>query len=117
LRKRLERNFGEAVTCRFVDVESAELQRYPEIAERLRRRGKAALPIVAFNGKVRYSGIFSPTFIQRDLRELLGEKAGTGTRRPGPRSFDLRGAGTAGWGSARLAGRGPGAVSSHRTFR
>jgi len=117
LRKRLERNFGESVVCRFVDVDGPELANYPSIAERV-QRGKAALPIVAIDGKVRYSGIFSPTFIQRDVREILGgdPRAADGTDRRTLPSRQGR-ARTAEWVSTTVSGRPHFSTSVHRHKR
>lgn len=108
------RNFGDAVECRFVDVDGPELSNYPHIAERL-RRGRLSLPVVAIAGKVRYSGLFSPTFIQRDVREILGRGAekpkGAAHRTParGPKPTRPEP-----WSSSAVSGRSHFGTSVHR---
>jgi len=65
--KQLKRRYGNAVSVRFVDVnEAEEAGLSTEIVSRSTR-----LPLVLIGGKVRYRGLFSPTFIRRDVREIL----------------------------------------------
>lgn len=80
--KRLHKNFGDAVACRFVDVKSADLAQFPAIQQSLSGPQRPALPLVVIDGAVRYHGLFSPTFIQRDVERLLGERGKGGSNGP-----------------------------------
>lgn len=71
LKRQLAHAFGDAVTCRFVDV--AEYEQSGDFTH-VRSQG-TRLPLVLIGGKVRYRGVFSPTFIRRDVREML-ERSG-----------------------------------------
>lgn len=108
------RNFGDAVSCRFIDVTSPELAHYPHIQATL-RRGPGALPIVSIGGAVRYSGLFSPTFIHRDVAEILG-KAGEDRdrRRARAAAYVHGGMGGSGWSGSRVSGRSDAASSVRR---
>lgn len=73
LTKQLHRRFGDQVACRFVDIhelETAGLSRLlPEI-----QAGRSRLPLILIDGIIRFRGLFSPTFIQRDINTLLAKR-------------------------------------------
>lgn len=82
----MRRLFGERVECKFVDAGSSEVEAFPKVAEGL-RRGRLRPPVVIIGGSARYHGIFSPTFIQRDVKALLGGEAAA---KPGRREAERR---------------------------
>ena len=53
------------------------------------RRGSLRLPAVLFNGRLHYQGIFSPTFIQRDIEALIGSEEAGGNRARGGHSVEI----------------------------
>lgn len=67
LARQLYRRFGDRVRCRFVDVRLPEGEALAGSLPASQRR----LPLVAINGHIRYRGLFSPTFIRRDVKELI----------------------------------------------
>ncbi|HHW11024.1 MAG TPA: hypothetical protein GXX29_13750 [Firmicutes bacterium] len=69
----MTRQFGPLVTCKFIDVTSSDLDKYPAVKKLIEER-RAHYPIIAINGKVRYVGTFSHTFILRDIAVLTGTK-------------------------------------------
>ena len=86
LHRQLRRSFGEAVTCRFVDLADAaregldhlKLSAYP---------GRLRTPVVVIDGRVAFRGLFSPTFIRREVRVRLEERESRARRRAVGRSF------------------------------
>lgn len=42
--------------------------------------GRLRLPAIVINGTLRYAGLFSPTFIQRDLKTLIADDSPTHER-------------------------------------
>lgn len=82
----MERNFGGGVRCSYLEATSDEMARYPEVTKGIRDR-RWRLPITLINGAVRLHGVFSPTFIQRDIRKLLGPERDA---RRGPRAQGSR---------------------------
>ena len=79
MRRQLMQSFGDAVSCRFVDVR--EFRQSGDFSHV--HTQEVRLPLVLIDGKVRYRGLFSPTFIRRDVRELL-ERSGY-TERQAPK--------------------------------
>lgn len=98
----MQRRFGEAVHCRFVDVKSGEAAAYPGLAEGLGKK-RLKLPVVAIGGSLRYHGVFSPTFIQRDVTALLGGERGR-RQAPSPRRSEV--VGRAGFATSVIRSKG-----------
>lgn len=85
LKRQLGQSFGDAVSCKFVDVR--EYQQAGGFTDA--RSQDVRLPLVLIGGKVRYRGLFSPTFIRRDVRELL-ERSGHSVSRDQARERSMR---------------------------
>ncbi|HEX6971161.1 MAG TPA: hypothetical protein VF234_02990 [Limnochordia bacterium] len=68
--RRVASRYGAGVAVRYVDVEQARSREDAVIAQAV-RAGRVRLPVVAIDGRVRYSGLFTPTFVLRDLDRLL----------------------------------------------
>lgn len=72
LERQLRRNFGRAVSCRFVDL--AEAQHLGIAGLSSGDGSKPRMPLVAINGRVLFRGFFSPTFIRREVKMRLDAK-------------------------------------------
>lgn len=66
----LTRRFGDQVRFRYVDIDDEEYLQYPEV-EAFLRRGRGRLPVVMIDGEIRFSSVFTPTFIQREIASRL----------------------------------------------
>lgn len=65
----MSKSFGDRVFCWYVAVDHPDMDRFPQAKRRLAEG--ASLPLVLIDGEVRYSGVFSPTFIHMDLDRLI----------------------------------------------
>ncbi|BAS28384.1 hypothetical protein [Limnochorda pilosa] len=70
LGRQLTRRFGRKVRFRYVDVRDPEYAGYPEV-ETFLRRGLGKLPVVMIDGEIRFSSVFTPTFIQREVAQRI----------------------------------------------
>jgi len=69
----LQQRFGNKVSVKYVDTTDGGVSEYPQV-QRLLADGVKQFPIVAIDGRVRYVGTFSPTFIIRDVEKNLQSK-------------------------------------------
>ncbi len=69
LRFSLVEKFGPAVKYSYVDVESAAMKNYPQIAAVLDRY---LLPLTVLDGELKYHAGFPAKSIENAVRELLG---------------------------------------------
>lgn len=68
LERELKSTFGEEVEFKFVDVSTAEIKQYPQIASILSR---VRLPLTVINGQPRFHGGLSAEIIGRAVGEIL----------------------------------------------
>ncbi|MDF9409641.1 hypothetical protein L7E55_14995 [Pelotomaculum isophthalicicum JI] len=61
-------NFGEAIQYTYVDVQSNEMENYPDITKILDR---VRLPLTVINGEPRFHGGFSKEMISEVVSELV----------------------------------------------
>ena len=66
----LARRFGDRVRFQYVDVNDEAYRQYPEVDAFL-RQGRGRLPVVMIDGEIRFSSVFTPTFIQREIASRL----------------------------------------------
>lgn len=66
----LARRFGDRVRFRYVDINDEAYRQYPEV-EAFLRGGRGRLPVVMIDGEIRFSSVFTPTFIQREIASKL----------------------------------------------
>ncbi|MCG9967716.1 hypothetical protein L9W92_06570 [Pelotomaculum terephthalicicum JT] len=68
LKEFLVKNFGEAIGYAYVDVQSAEMENYPNISAILDR---VRLPLTVINGEPRFHGGFSKEMISEAVSEMM----------------------------------------------
>lgn len=70
LKKSLVEKFGEVIKFNYVDVQSDEIKKHPDIAAILNR---VRLPLTVLNGQPRFHGGFSFTMIADAIDKLTEE--------------------------------------------
>ncbi len=67
----LKKKFGPSVSFAYVDVQSEEMNKYPEISAILNR---VRLPLTVINGEPKLHGGLSPSRVEKAVGELLQKK-------------------------------------------
>jgi len=70
LKEKLVLNFGETIKFAYVDVQTSEMNNYPEIVQILDR---VRLPLIVLNGQPRFHGGISNEMIYGAVSDLVKE--------------------------------------------
>ncbi len=68
LKDALVQDFGETISFTYVDVQSSEMNNYPEIVEIMDR---VKLPLIVLNGQPRFHGGISKEMIAEAVSDLV----------------------------------------------